>query len=168
MDVVATEFRTEKHIDLDKLIADLSTDKVLKVGWPKAIRYSKESGGNYIAEIAAQNEYGAPHKRIPARPFMGPAITNNKAKWLNTLERGVKSVIKGNNDIDEVLKLIGAQAAGDVSQAIKDVTSPQLSEVTIAIRLSKLKKKARTASLEKPLIDTGIMLRSVTYAVEKE
>jgi hypothetical protein len=170
---VATQSRIEKLINLNKIIEDLSTDKVLKVGWLEKNRYPAEQGGKYIAEVAAQNEYGAPHKHIPARPFLGPAVANNKTTWLKLAEQGAKKAIKGETNILGVLDLIGAKAAGDVAKAIKDVTSPPLSPVTIQARLDRLKSKSAkrrgvTASLEKPLIDTGIMLRSITHAIESE
>jgi hypothetical protein len=164
MDAVATH----SLINLDKMVADLSTDKVLKVGWPEKARYPAEQGGKYIAEVAAQNEYGAPHKRIPPRPFLAPAIANNKTTWLKIIEQGAKKTLKGETNILEVFDMLGAKAAGDVGKEISALTSPELSEVTIAIRLSKLKKQTRTAGIEKPLIDTGIMLRSITHAIEAE
>ena len=165
---MATQSRIEQHINIEKAIKDLSTDKVLKVGWPKNIRYPEEEGGKYIAEVAAQNEYGAPHKNIPARPFLGPAVANNKTQWLSIVEKGVKDTIDGKNTILDVLEKLGRKASADVVVAIKEVTSPPLSPVTIAKRLSKLSKKKVTAGLTKPLIDTGIMWRAVTHSVEKE
>ena len=38
--------------------------KVAKVGWFEKSRYET---GEYVAEIAAQNEFGNPSKNIPAR-----------------------------------------------------------------------------------------------------
>lgn len=157
-----------KHIDLDDAIANLSTTKVLKVGWPEGKRYPQEQGGDYVAAIAAQNEYGAPHLRIPARPFMGPAISENKNKWLEIFRRDARKAIRGETTIDDIFEKVGAVAALDVGKAIRAVTTPVLSEVTIANRLKKLKKKKITESLTKPLIDTGYMLRTVNYVVEEE
>ncbi len=166
---------SKTHINLDDALSSLTTDKVLKVGWPKNTRYPEEQGGKYIAEIAAQNEYGAPHKAIPARPFLGPAVADNKNKWLGLLSKGVAQAILGNTDILEVLDKVGTVASDDVAKAIKAVTSPPLAPSTIAARkaryLSKAKggkNKALPKYLEKPLIDTGIMFAAITHAVEDE
>ena len=153
-------------INLDKAIAALNTDKVLRVGWVENKRY--EDTGEYIATVAAQNEYGAPHLHIPARPFMGPAIANNRTKWMKIMERGAGEAVMGNTDITQVLKEIGEVAAGDVRKSIESVVSPPLSPVTIANRLHKLTKKKVTKTPTKPLIDTGIMFAAVTSALESE
>jgi hypothetical protein len=168
MVIVAMLTSTEVHLNLDKAVEALSTEKVLKVGWPKNIRYPAEQEGHYVAEIAAQNEYGAPHLHIPARPFLSPAITNNKTQWLEIVRRGAIQAVHGKLDILQVLELLGSKAAGDVKKAIKAVTSPPLSPVTIEARLHKYSNKKRVGALTKPLVDTGVMLNSVTYAVETE
>jgi hypothetical protein len=170
MDEVATRSRIEKHIDLDKAIADLSTNKVLKVGWVEKNRYPEEQGGEYVAQVAAKHEYGY---GVPPRPFMGPAIANNSFAWLEMINKGMKKVINGKANILDVLNKVGARAAGDVAKAIRAVTSPSLSPATILARYLRLtsksaRKKGVTATLEKPLIDTGIMFRSVTHAIEDE
>lgn len=162
------QFRTEVHIDLDKVIEDLSTDKVVKVGWLEKQRYSAELGGNYVAEIAAQNEYGAPHLHIPPRPFMAPAVAKNKTKWLEIARQGAIRASKGDITIEEVLQTIGEIAAGDVKEAIKAVTSPPLSPYTVARRLEKYSNKSKVGSLTKPLIDSGLMLETITSSLEKE
>jgi hypothetical protein len=162
-----------QHVPLSKILASLSTEKVLKVGWPKAIRYPEKEGGEYIAFIAAQNEYGNPLKRIPPRPFMAPAVALNKTKWLEILRRGINRTLQGRDNIEGVLNQVGRAAADDVKRAIRAVTAPALSPVTIAKRKARYtskgnKKKINPTTLEKPLVDTGIMLRSVTHAVEEE
>jgi len=163
---MAINISNEVLINLDKAIAALNTDKVLRVGWVENKRY--EDTGEYIAAVAAQNEYGAPHLHIPARPFMAPAVANNRVKWLRIMEKGAASAVIGGTDITSVLKDIGGVAEGDVRKAIQAVTSPPLAPVTIANRLHKLSKKKVSKTLTKPLIDTGIMFAAVTSAVESE
>lgn len=173
---MAISISNEVLINLDKAIEALNTDKVLRVGWVENKRYPEEvdtdtdeiTGGEYIAAVAAQNEYGAPHLHIPARPFMGPAIAKNRAKWMKNAAVGASLAVEGKTDILTVLKDIGEVAAGDVRKAIEDVTSPKLSPYTIARRLKKLTKKKVTKTLTKPLIDTGVMFAAVTSAVEAE
>jgi len=162
---------TETHINLDAALASLTTDKVLKVGWPEKIRYKEEEGGEFVAAIAAQNEYGAPHLHIPARPFLGPAISTNKTAWLDQVRRGAKRAIRGETTVLDILDDLGQRASGDVAKAIKAVTSPPLSPITIerrAARYTSKTNKTNAKTLSKPLVDTGLMLASVTYLVENE
>jgi len=168
---VATQFQIEKHINIEKSIEFLKTDKVLKVGWTKKNRYHEEQGGQYVAEVAAQNEYGVPYLRIPARPFMGPAVIKNSFKWMAIVKTGAKDVIEGNKHIETVLDEIGAVAAFDIKKAITAVTSPPLAPSTIQARFDRLtsksaKRRGITKTLEKPLIDTGLMFASVTHVIE--
>ena len=156
---MATQFQIEKHINIEKSIEFLKTDKVLKVGWTKKNRYHEEQGGQYVAEVAAQNEYGVPYLRIPARPFMGPAVIKNSFKWMAIVKTGAKDVIEGNKHIETVL------------DAITAVTSPPLAPSTIQARFDRLtsksaKRRGITKTLEKPLIDTGLMFASVTHVIE--
>jgi hypothetical protein len=160
-------------VNIDKIIADLTTDKVVKVGWVKGNRYPENQGGKYVAEIAAQNEYGAPHKAIPARPFMAPAVANNQNEWISLAGRGLKKVLKGDLKTEDVLDAVGVRMANDVVKAIKAVTSPPLAPITIANRLARYaskgnKKKINPTTLEKPLVDTALMIDSVTSSVEAE
>lgn len=171
--IVATQSRTEIHLNLDKIVSDLTTDTVLKVGWPKNIQYPAKQGGQYVATVAAIHEFGAPQNNIPPRPFLTPAIAENKTAWLLLAEKGAKRAIKGDETILTILEKIGARASTDVKKAIQNVTSPPLLEKTIAARkrryLSKAKnKKVLPKYIEKPLIDTGVMFESVSFAVEPE
>lgn len=165
---MAMQSRTEVHIDLDKLVDNFDTNKVLKVGWVEKNRYPEEDGGIYVAEAAAMNEYGVPHRNVPPRPFMRPAIVHNKNEWLQLIDTGSKAVARGSYSIEEVLESLGGSVAGDIRNAIQAVTSPALSPWTIAKRLSKYSNRSKVGSLTKPLIDTGLMFETVTYAVEPE
>lgn len=171
--VLAILVKSESNINLDKLVSDLTTDSVLKVGWVKGNRYPKEQGGKYVAEIAAQNEYGAPHKAIPARPFMAPAVAQNKTKWTGLAAKGAAKAANGDITMPDVLESLGDEAANDITKAIKAVTSPALSQVTIANRLARYtskgnKKKINPTTLTKPLVDTSLMIDSVYSTVEPE
>lgn len=140
--------------------------KVGKVGWVHASQYieSRES----VAAVAAQNEYGNPNKHIPARPFMRPTIEAESVNWSKIIEHGSKQVLKGNQTIGDVFETVGLKAAGDIRKTITKITTPPLSPVTIAARLNRRKDKNTIGNLTKPLVDTGIMLGTLTNTVEDE
>ena len=138
--------------------------KVGKVGWFADAKYPT---GEYVAEIAAQNEFGNPNKHIPPRPFMRPTIEAKQTEWLDLAARGTRSVLLGKRTIDDVMESISARAAGQIAKTISLLTEPPLSEVTIQKRREARKgKKIRQAALEKPLIDTRHMYNSLINKVE--
>lgn len=138
--------------------------KVGKVGWVHASMYI--DGRESVAEVAAQNEFGNPNKNIPARPFMRPTIQAEQNNWNKIIEHGSKQVLKGNQNIGDVLETVGLKAAGDIRKTISKITTPPLSPITIANRLSKRSDKNTIGNLTKPLIDTGVMYGTLTNSVE--
>ena len=150
----------------------------------------KYPNGQSIAQVAVWQEFGVPSRSIPPRPFMRPAVTENKQKWANLFASGAKAILKGNETPYSVMDKVGAVAAGDIAQAIINVTAPPLSPVTIELRDMKRRgikitgatvgEAARkvaspdyvTPSIsDKPLIepgqDGGIMLAAVSHETKK-
>lgn len=126
-------------------------DKVQgKVGWFETAHYED---GTPVAYVAAIQEFGT--DRIPARPFMRPAVADHGGEWIDLMARGAKAALDGRYTPEQVLEAVTLQAAGDVAKKISAVTAPPLSPVTV-------KRKG----FDKPLVDTGQMLQSVTGIVE--
>lgn len=152
-------------LNLDKIKATLERapeefkDLVAQVGFPSGKNYPD---GKPIAEVAAQNEFGAPAKRIPARPFMQPTIQEQKDNWSKQIAGGVKQVVLGRMTAFDVLFAVGDLAANDMKAKIASIYSPALSPYTIAKRLEK------GNSSTKPLIDTSLMLSYLQHGVAKE
>lgn len=133
-----------KKISSKLNINDLSKKKLL-VGFFDGDKYSD---GTEVAYVASIHEFGT--KNIPARPFMRVAIKNNEKKWKDIFS----GLIKKGNSVKQSFEVLGNVAAGDVAQAIKDVSSPALKQSTI-----------KQKGFSKPLVDTGKMLQSVRYEV---
>lgn len=159
-----------KSNDGKKLQIILNTDdhKVAKVGWFQKLKYDEPPENPYVAEIAAQNEFGNPSKKIPARPFFRPTIENKKTEWQKLLEQGASAVLKGKIPMTAVLEAVSLKAAGDVRKAITEVYSPALSPVTIQRRLDKRANGKVIGNLTKPLIETKYMLTTLINSVENE
>lgn len=122
-----------------------------KVGWFESAHYPD---GTPVAYVATIHEFGI--GRIPARPFMRPAVADHGREWIDLLGQGAKAAINGGPSPAEVLEAVTLAAAGNVAEKIQAVTSPPLSPVTI-------KRKGH----DKPLVDTGQMVQSVTGKVER-
>jgi hypothetical protein len=153
------------------------------------IRYADVA---YVAEVAATHEFGAPSKNIPARPFIRPTIKNKENEWRDIALKKSKSVVKGKFSAHDLMELIGQTAVGDIRKTIKTLwapplkastinarirkytNDPELSESTRKRRESKLNNKkipllaALPEGLYKPLIETGLMLATLTHSVEDE
>lgn len=108
--------------------------------------------GTNVAEVAFFNEFGVPEHNQPARPFFRNMIAENQDKWPEQMAAQAKGT---NYDGPRVLGLMGELIKGELQQSINDLTEPTLSPITVAQK-----------GFDKPLIDTGQMLNSVTYKVE--
>jgi len=176
--------------DLSKLKAALDRipaqfeGKMVKAGFGLLGRPVYEDGAP-VAYVAAIQEYGAPARGIPARPFMKPALDAHKAEWGKTLGDGAKAVLHGQATAEQAFERTGLQMQGDIQAQIEATNSPPLSDVTLLLRKWRregkkitgktvgqaavaLKAGASTAGVPKtPLRDTGLLAASVTYLVDK-
>ena len=143
---------------LEKLLVELE-QKVIKVGY---FEHSKYTDGTPIAYIAAIQEQGYVKGGIPARPTLHPAMDANRGKYKQGVAKAVRGSLVG-GDLTTGLNAVGEVASGDVKEAIIALTSPALKQSTIDARKSR--HYAGKAS-DKPLVDSGQMLRAVTYSVE--
>lgn len=105
--------------------------KTAKIGWMESARYED---GTPVAYVATIQEYGAPSVGIPPRPFIEPTVQDKQAEWIDDLGRGAVAVMRGRMGADDVLEQVGAKVAGEIRQAIENVTSPALSPVTLLLR----------------------------------
>jgi hypothetical protein len=126
------------------------------VGAPKAVRAgflegSTEADGTSLPMVAALNEWGAPARGQPPRPFFRQMIAKHKGEWGDQLG---KLLAIHDYDATHCLDLMGEVISGELRQSIVDLVAPPLSPITIA-------RKGST----KPLIDTGTMLNGVGHEV---
>jgi hypothetical protein len=110
------------------------------------------AGGVSVAMIAAIQEFGAPSRNIPPRPFFRNMVKNKSKEW----PAAIAALLKANNyDAKRTLELTGQAIAGQLRQSIVDTNSPPLKATTV-------KRKG----FAKPLVDTSHMLNSVDYEVK--
>lgn len=146
--------------DLDGLVG--------KVGFFDTAKYAD---GTPVAYVASIHEFGAAEQGIPPRPFFRPTIAERSAEWTKQFGQGARAVAKGTFTASQVMDAVGLGAAGDVAKTIAGITTPPLKDATIAARRRryanpKLGKKTK-GNLAKPLVDTAVMVNSVTHIVER-
>jgi len=136
---------------LNKRFGGLNNKRV-KAGWFPSSQYP---GTNEpVAAVALVQEFGDPINHIPPRPFMRPAAERAK-KEMGAVVRGV--IV--NHDSQETLETMGVTMQAMIVDAIVDVTTPELSDRTLAAR------QARGNSSAKPLNDSGQMMAEVNHEI---
>lgn len=104
-----------------------------------------------VGEMAIIHEMGT--SRIPARPFIGPAITENHREFTNVARKATQSVIHGGNVIT-ALNSMGEWAAKKMRERVLSNIEPPLAEVTV-----------REKGHDHALIDTDLMYDSIGYEI---
>lgn len=132
-----------------ELARKIAKPATLRVGFLEKARYPD---GKPVAMIAAIQEYGAPRAGIPPRPFFRNMINEKQGEW----PEAIAGVLRAqNNDVDRALDIAGAAIAGQLRQSIVDLWEPPLAPSTVARK-----------GFDKPLVDTGHMLKSVDHEVK--
>ncbi len=133
---------------LAKISENVTNAASVKVGFLAGSTYPD---GTSVPMIAAINEFGAPSRGQPPRPFFRSMVREKSASWGPALGALLKA-----NDMDahKALELAGEGIKGQLQASIVALTSPPLAASTIA-------RKGNS----KPLIETGHMLASVGVEV---
>ena len=132
-------------------IARLSTNaSAVKVGFLAGATYPD---GTPVAMIAAIQNFGAPSRGIPPRPFFSNMVRGKGPEW----PAAIAGLLKANDyDALRTLQQTGEAVAGQLRQSIRDTNAPPLAPSTI-----------RRKGFDKPLIDTGHMWNSIDYEVKE-
>src|SRR5260221_7472341 len=134
---------------LEEMARSARTASVLKVGFAEGATYPD---GTSVPMVAAINEFGRPSRGQPPRPFFRRMVAKHKDEWPGAIAKLLKA-----NDYDAkaTLEQAGDAIAGQLRQSIVDLIDPPLAPSTIARK-----------GFSKPLIDTSVLLNSVTHQVE--
>ena len=132
----------------------------IDVGFFSDARYPPVSTGknggraqdpHLVATVAAWNEFGT-RDGVPERPFMRNAVRETESRLGRIAAQGIDSM---NPTItDKVANELGAAMADGIQRSIVSLRQPPNSPFTIRMKGS-----------SNPLIDTGTMLRAVTWRV---
>ncbi|WP_339053360.1 hypothetical protein [Arsenophonus endosymbiont of Crataerina pallida] len=133
------------------------------------------------AAIGYLNEFGSPAKNIPARPHLIPGIRSVETKTTAELKSAAKAILDDQPDkAEQALNRAGQIAVQGVQAVITQSKFVPLADSTLAARARRGRKGAakelenRKTGLPpdntnaRPLIDTGIYRRSITYVVRKK
>jgi hypothetical protein len=147
-----------KH--LQKSIEAISKAEI-KVGFFEHSQHETDKGTVPTASIAAVQELGSIKRNIPARPFLNPALEEKRDENVRLMLDAAKDALNGGS-LSANLEQIGGKLVGDVQTKITEITQPPLKKSTIAARA---RRHSKGIASDKPLVDTGQMLRAVSYEV---
>lgn len=184
--------RRESNKKAWQALTSIKNNYTIQAGWFENSRYND---GTPIGGIAAVQNFGAKipvtdklrgyfganynihfkkstqYLIIPPTHFMEACTNKNTEKWKAQIQQAWASVFLGNIEPDKAMDNIGGIIEGDIAQAIKDVSGPPLSPITIQMRLGTYadKKPPKDMSgISKRLQSTGLMWTSVSHKVEKK
>lgn len=140
--------------------------------------------GTSVAMVAAIQNFGAPARGIPPRPFFSNMVKEKSPEWGDQFA----AVLEANDyDLEKSLAYMGEGIKGQLQQAIIDTDSPALSILTLMARKWKADHPNEKISgsvigylaaqlksgppnvagvSTKVLVDTGVMLQSIDYEVK--
>lgn len=134
----------------------------LLVGVPqeKEGRKGDEIGNAALAYIFTK---GSPKQNIPASPFLEPGVKKVQPRVISVLKEGAKEGMMKVGGIEKSLHKAGLLAQAEVRGVITSQEGfPPLSRKTIAAR----KEKGHGGT--KRLIDSGQLLKSITYVIREK
>lgn len=154
MITVSAVVRDNGAFDRIKNTAKRYTAKV-QVGYFGNARHTGDAKKRPITlgNLARIHELGAKH--TPKRPFISPALKQNRGKYLRLVGGSFVPVLQGQYSTHQLWQLVGQEAVKDVQAYMVTASFTPLSPKTI-------KQKGSS----KPLIDTGQLRQSVTYRVK--
>lgn len=136
-----------------------------RVGWFPSAVYE---GGQPVAGVAYVQEFGSPSRGIPPRPFMRSTVEEKRQEWANTTAQLTRAAAQGKLAPANVMPALCLAAEGHVRATITKISAPPLKQGTIDARRRRLANggAGAKASIAKPLVDTGILLNTLTSEVE--
>ena len=165
---------------LARMVAKAKRGREVAVGFMADATYPD---GTSVPMVAAIQEFGAPAKNIPPRPFFRTMIAEHSSEWPKL---AVEALRNADGDATKALNVVGLTIANQVQQSIIDLNSPPLSPVTVMLRGMRSQKRYRGLAFyklmsaaadrvskgqtnygasTKPLIDSAVMLKSVSVTV---
>jgi len=146
-------------LDIDKMTA--------QVGWLDGARYD-DKNATPVSYVATILEYGYAKGGIRPYAFVRKTVSLRQAAWGQLAESGARAMLAGNASPEDVLEGLGLQAEGDIRKTIAQIKSPPLHPSTIKNRQRKLANGKKIGNLTKPLVESALMINSLSSEVVRK
>lgn len=113
----------------------------------------KYDDGTPVAFVAGVHEFGSDN--VPQRPFIRSTVNNKGNEWSAMVNAYLKE-----NGVEKTLEMLGEAAHRDMQNTIEEFIPPPLAKETI-----RRKTKKGNGNPTLPLVDTGLMIKSISYRV---
>lgn len=145
-----------------KMMASFAKPPDIAIGFPRGKATSSQyPDGTPVIDVAVYNNYGTFNAdgsvHIPARPFMDIGAMRASEETKKVRIALFRRVREGQIPMEQAADIIGANAAAILKNTIRDFDDPPNAPSTIA------KKKSSN-----PLVDTGLLMQTVTWDVRKK
>ena len=135
---------------LENISRSVKRGASLKVGFLSGATYPD---GKSVAMIAAIQNFGAPSRNIPPRPFFTNMIRRESSGWPDLMQAQLKAT---GYDAKTTMERMGAVLKGQLQLSIRTGPFAPLKPATVARK-----------GFATPLIDTGHMINSVDWQVDE-
>lgn len=129
-DIMGAKFNNKGCQSLKQRLK-LMAQRKLQVGWFNGVSYTDSTS---VKSVALQNEFGNLSKHIPPRPFLRPAVANNRTEWVSVLNEMLFEELKGKNALGSSLSVLGETVKADIKISIESVTTPVIADSTLVGR----------------------------------
>lgn len=156
---------------VDKISKMSKSQSYVKAGLLSSKKASRPDGEMTNAELGVIHEFGT--SKIPARPFVGPSFNNKKDFYKKMLMTLAKRVVTAGILFDEkftlekALGILGQKMSADMKAFVVG-GAPLKPDNSPAVKARKEKLSSGAAGSVRPLVDTGRMVNSLTYAVVRK
>lgn len=151
---VTTKIKGQDKVNRLREILKKTPNAYVSIGvHPDAGNYDD---GQSVIEVALWQEFGT--EDIPSRSFIRSTVDENGAKFNQWREEMIENIVNKGWSVEKALEAIGFRIQVLIQNKIKSNVPPQLADSTA---------KAKVAKGRAPvtLIDSGLLLRSITFKV---
>jgi len=159
---IKAKIKEKKPTAIKELIARLKDLPEVVIGFPKGkATAATYPNGVAVIDVAFYNNYGTKDaqglEHIPPRRFMDIGGKRASRELSEPIKKGLEAVNRGKLKLEDLAELMGLKAVAVMKTEITELSEPPNAPATIA------KKKSAN-----PLIDTGLMRQTVTFAIRKK
>lgn len=137
--------------------ASVTSNQAVYVGVLPENADMPESHGTDLLEYAAINEFGQGH--VPERSFLRSTFDENRETIRKMMVQDVNRIIDGTYTEDKMLRRVGGFLSKKVRSKVEAGGEPFILNAPSTVR-----KKG----FNKPLIETGNLLSSIGYRIDKD
>lgn len=149
-----------KRIKKELLLAETA---ICKVGVQSDAGKHDSDKKTDVVTVAAVNEFGAPNRNIPERPFIRLTADQQRRKLDEIKVEEISKIYKGTSTVAVSLNRMGLFLAKEIRKTIDEYERPENAPAT---QLAKGKKVGKGVMINNPLVDTGQLKQSIRHQIE--